>query len=81
MIMRSLQEVLQALIEKQTRLITVQGQLLDRIRKFGDEGASCLRHEVREIGVEIELLERELRALQPARTRTWALLPRPITSH
>lgn len=74
--MRSLQEVLQALVEKQTRLIAVQTQLLDRIRRFGDDGASHLRHEARDINTEIEDLERERRALQPSLFRTCAALPR-----
>lgn len=76
MSMRSLQDVLQALVEKQTRLIAVQTQLLERIRRFGDDGASHLRHEVRDIFTAIEDLERERRALQPSRRRTCASLPR-----
>jgi hypothetical protein len=74
--MRSLQDVQKALIEKQARLITVQEQLLERLRKFGDEGASSLHREVGDIHLAVELLEREHRELQPSRPSTCAILTR-----
>ena len=65
--MRPRQEVLLALVEKQTKLIAIQGQLLDRIRKFGDDGASMLRQEARDICDQIQQLEHELHTGSPQR--------------